>query len=450
VTDQVSDELAQMRERLATRVIAANKIGSERVAAALHAVPRHLFLPGQPPEVAYLDDAIVTKRDATGQPISSSSQPAIMAIMLDQLDLAPGHRVLEIGAGTGYNAALISHIVTPSGRVTSVDIDSELVEAARAHLASAGYSDVTIACADGAEGYPGHAPYDRIIATVGVSDLAPAWLEQAVPDARIVVPLDLRGTQVSVAFGRADPAGAAGPWTSRSLAPCGFMRMRGSHAGPERVVMLAPGLSLVLPNGMTSPGGEDLDPATLAAMLAARPVPYPTGVQAGSAQVIWGLGLWLAAREPRACRLNDDLRTDPADRPRRSADQARLAGAPLRTRGWHATVGILDSDGIAVLTAAPDPETCGTRFPGPKEPAAEEWEPDPGLLTLGTAGFGPHAAELAADLAAQVRAWGEAGRPGIAGLHIDAYPRSSPDEPASVPGALVVERPGTRFVAYHT
>ena len=105
-------------------------------------------------------------------------------------------------------------------------------------------------CADGAGGDPEHAPYDRIIATVGVSDLAPAWLAQATPPARIVVPLDVRGTQLSVAFERADPAAPAGPWMSRSLAPCGFMRMRGSLAGPERVVPLAPGLSLLLPDGM--------------------------------------------------------------------------------------------------------------------------------------------------------------------------------------------------------
>jgi len=192
----VSDEssLAQMREHLAARVITANRIGSSRVAAALRDVPRHLFLPELRPEAVYRDDAIVTKRDETGQPISSSSQPAIMAIMLDQLDLAPGHRVLEIGAGTGYNAALISHIVGPSGRVTSVDIDPELVRTAREHLARAGFAEVTVVGADGAVGDPEHAPYDRIIATVGVSDLAPAWLAQAAPawrDAVRVVAIDM-------------------------------------------------------------------------------------------------------------------------------------------------------------------------------------------------------------------------------------------------------------------
>ena len=91
--------------------------------------------------------------------------------------------------------------------MTSVDIDPDLVETAREHLACAGFGEVTVVCADGAWGYPERAPYDRIIATVGVSDLAPAWLAQAAPQARIVVPLDVRGTQVSVAFERAAPAG---------------------------------------------------------------------------------------------------------------------------------------------------------------------------------------------------------------------------------------------------
>ena len=393
----MTDELARMRERLATRVVAANRIGSERVAAALHDVPRHLFLPGQRPEAAYRDDAIVTKRDETGQPISSSSQPAIMAIMLDQLDLAPGQRVLEIGAGTGYNAALISHIVGPSGQVTSIDIDPELVATARGHLAAAGFGEVTVACADGAGGYPPRAPYDRIIATVGVSDLAPAWLEQAVPQARIVVPLDVRGTQVSVAFERADPAVPGRPWTSRSLAPCGFMRMRGSLAGPERVVVLAPGLALLLPDadGPVIDGPDTDGPVidgpviygrALADLLAGPSVRHPTGVRAGSGQVLWGLGLWLAAREPRSCHLTEERpsgRRSPA-----GGSRVRLAGAPVRGPGWHSTLGIFDGHGLAILTSDPQSDRSG-------------------LLTLDTAGFGPRAAQLAADLAAHVQAWGE-------------------------------------------
>jgi protein-L-isoaspartate(D-aspartate) O-methyltransferase len=415
----LTDELARMRERLATRVVASHRIGSERVAAALHAVPRHLFLPGQRPEAAYRDDAIVTKRDEAGQPISSSSQPAIMAIMLDQLDLALGHRVLEIGAGTGYNAALMSHIVGPSGQVTSVDIDPELVVSAREHLARAGFGEVTVVCADGAGGDPEHAPYDRIIATVGVSDLAPAWLEQAGPQARIVVPFDVRGTQLSIAFDRAAP----GRWASRSLAPCGFMRMRGSLAGPERVVPLAPGLSLLLPDGT-----PEVNAQAVAGLLAGPPTPCPTGVQAagsGSAQMFWGLGLWLAAREPRSCWLNEERQAG-----RGGVPGSRLTGAPLRGPGWHSTVGLLDGDGLAVVTS-----TAVDRS---------------GPLTLAAAGFGPRAADLAADLAEHIQAWDEAGRPGIAGLHVDAYPRASAPGLADWPGdALIMERPGTWFAVYH-
>ena len=418
----MTDELARMRERLATQVVASTRIGSERVAAALHAVPRHLFLPEQRPEVAYQNDAIVTKRDETGQPISSSSQPTIMAIMLDQLDLAPGQRVLEIGAGTGYNAALISHVVGPSGEVTSVDIDPELVGRAREHLVGAGFGDVTVVCADGAGGYPERAPYDRVIATVGVSDLAPAWLEQAVPQARIVVPLDVRGTQLSVAFEPADPADPGGPWTSRSLAPCGFMRMRGSLAGPERVVTLAPGLSLLLPDGTPRDpdlDGPDIDGPALAALLAGPSVPHPTGVRAGPAQVFWGLGLWLAAYEPRSCRLGEERSTG-----------GWLTGAPLRGPGWHSTIGLLDADGLAILAS-------------PAEPGRS------GLAALDAAGFGPGAARLAADLAAHVQAWGQAGQPGITGLHVDAYPRSSADDPGPIADALIMERPAMRFAVYH-
>src|SRR6266567_3379122 len=97
-----------------------------RVISAFQAVPRHLFLPGVPVEEAYLDDAIPTKM-ARGRAISSSSQPAIMAIMLEQLGVEPGQRVLEIGAGTGYNAALLAHIVGAGGAVVSIDIDADLV-----------------------------------------------------------------------------------------------------------------------------------------------------------------------------------------------------------------------------------------------------------------------------------------------------------------------------------
>jgi protein-L-isoaspartate(D-aspartate) O-methyltransferase len=424
VTDSTS--LAGLRERLVTQVLQTSGIRDERIAAALRDVPRHLFLPHLPPEDAYLDDAIVTKRDADGQPISSSSQPAIMAIMLDQLTLAPGQRVLEIGAGTGYNAALMQHIIGPKGTVVSVDIEADLAGEAREHLASAGYQDVTVVAADGADGYPPGAPYDRVIATVGVSDLAPAWLEQAGPGARIVVPLDVRGSQLAVAFGR---SGSGRHWVSRSIAPCGFMRMRGSLAGPERTVVLQPGLSLMLPDGLTLADGQEVDGAALAAFMDEPAARFGTGVRTSSVQVFWGLGLWLATRDRRSCGAAEER---PA-----GDDPGRLARAPLGGAELAATVGIVDSAGLAVLTAGQAPPMSAPRS---------------GQLALEVAGFGPHGAELGAALATHVRAWDAAGQPGAARLHVDAYPRSSADEPGpSADGdALLIERSATRFLVYHT
>ncbi len=448
----MSDEssLARMRERLAARVVTTTGISSVLVATAMREVPRHLFLPQLPPESAYRDDAIVTKRDADGQPISSSSQPAIMAIMLDQLDLAPGQRVLEIGAGTGYNAALMRHIVGPGGTVVSVDIDAEVAAQARDQLASAGYPDVIVVGADGAEGYLPAAPYDRVIATVGVSDLAPSWLDQLSPGGRIVVPLDVRGTQLAVAFERAalagrpdlwgapGPAGPAGPWRSVSLAPCGFMRMRGPHAGPERTVFLQPGLSVMLPDGLRLADGKPVDAEALDGYLAGPPVELSTGVRAGSMRIVWGLGLWLAARDPRSCAVTEERPAGARGSRPSPAGAYRLGRAPFRQRGLRVTGGIVDSGGIALLTGSPASSrgsAAGTA---------------PGLLTLEVAGFGPHASELAAGLAAHVRAWDQAGQPGEAGLHVDAYPRASAAEPGPAGDGLLIERPSTRFVVYQS
>jgi protein-L-isoaspartate(D-aspartate) O-methyltransferase len=424
----VSDEIARRRERLATRVVSATGVSDDRIAAALREVPRHLFLPHLPPESAYRDEAIVTKRDDAGLPISSSSQPAIMAIMLDQLALAPGLRVLEIGAGTGYNAALMQHIVGPSGAVVSIDIDTDVASQAREHLARAGYPDVTVVAADGAEGYPQAAPYDRVIATVGVSDLASSWRDQTGPGGRIVVPLDVRGTQLAVAFERAGD----GAWTSVSLRPCGFMRMRGAQAGPERTVVLSPGLSVMLPDGLTLADGQDVDAEALAAYLAGPPVRLATGVRTRSQFGFSWLALWLATKDPRSCAMTQE-------RPGPGAPGAfRLVRAPVRHRGVRFTAGIIDSGGLAVLTADPAK---------PKTPVTPEPSQGSAPRTLEVTGFGPRAPELAAALAAHVQAWDEAGQPGADGLRIDAYPHDQ------VAGAArdrpLIERPSMKFAVYH-
>jgi len=99
--------------------------------AAFRAVPRHVFLPGEKLETIYADEAIAIKHDSDGSVLSSSSQPTMMAIMLRQLRLEKGDNVLEIGTGTGYNAAIMQHIVGETGYVTSIELDNQLADQAR-------------------------------------------------------------------------------------------------------------------------------------------------------------------------------------------------------------------------------------------------------------------------------------------------------------------------------
>src|SRR5262249_17070828 len=153
---------------------------------------------------AYRYDAVIpTHFDDSGLPISSSSAPNIMATMLEQLDIAPGMRVLEIGAGTGYNAALLGRLVGDSGTVTSIDLDPPVVAEAREHLRAAGVANVRVGAGDGWLGAPLDDPFDRIIATVGVWEVSPHWFDQLRPGGVLVLPLWLRpGVQVSVALVR--------------------------------------------------------------------------------------------------------------------------------------------------------------------------------------------------------------------------------------------------------
>ena len=138
-------------------------------------------------DAAYTDQALVTKIDPISKhPSSSSSQPSLMAMKLEALDLHPGQRVLEIGAGTGYNAALIAFLVGATGRVVSIDIDNDLVEKAAQHLATASIEGVQVVYGDGLQGYPDAAPYDRFLATGSFRRFPHAWLDQLVPGGKLV------------------------------------------------------------------------------------------------------------------------------------------------------------------------------------------------------------------------------------------------------------------------
>jgi protein-L-isoaspartate(D-aspartate) O-methyltransferase len=177
---------------------------SPELAAAFAAVPREAFVPegfqrrdgiwAKPGDrdflaLVYRDDVLVTKlRGRT--PVSSSSQPSLMAIMIMALDVRPGLRILEIGAGTGYNAALLASL---GATVTSVDVQPDVADRARAALARAGIGGVRVVHGDGYAGAPG-AVFDRVIVTVGVAGVSPHWLDQLTPGSVVIAPIEHAGT----------------------------------------------------------------------------------------------------------------------------------------------------------------------------------------------------------------------------------------------------------------
>src|SRR5262249_46416544 len=286
-------EASTLHRALIDALIGRGALGDSRIEAAFRAVPRHLFLPGIPLDEVYRDQAIPTKI-VDGEAISSSSQPEMMAIMLEQLELEPGLSVLEIGAGTGYNAALMAHVVGEAGAGATVRFGAGLLGGARAHLAAAGFERIRVVLGDGGLGYPDGAPYDRIILTVGAWDIAPAWREQLRPGGRLVLPLTVGGSQKSVAFVRAEDE-----LVSASVKDCAFVRLRGAFAGPPTRVFLGGTLDLRL--HVRDPLAVDAGAAC--ALLRGAAVDLPTGVKLPGREAYGGLVLWLALREPGFCWL---------------------------------------------------------------------------------------------------------------------------------------------------
>jgi protein-L-isoaspartate(D-aspartate) O-methyltransferase len=218
-----------LNEKMVDSLRARQGLLDRTVEAAFRAVPRHVFLPEEKLETVYTDEAIAIKRDADGTVLSSSSQPTMMAIMLRQLRLQRGDNVLEIGTGTGYNAAVMQHIVGETGYVTSIELDNQLADQARRNLQRMNIgNNVNVVAADGAQGYAPRASYDRIMATAATWDIPPAWIKQLKPDGLLVAPMWIEGMQVSAAFALQDDGTLYSP---RNL-PCAFISMRGVAAGP--------------------------------------------------------------------------------------------------------------------------------------------------------------------------------------------------------------------------
>jgi protein-L-isoaspartate(D-aspartate) O-methyltransferase len=225
----VRDVVAGQRMAMVDELLRRSALLTFGVEQAFRSVPRDVFLPRVPLEDVYTADrAVTTRLDNRGVPISSSSAPTIMAVMLERLACERGDHVLEVGTGTGYNAALLAHLVGTEGSVLSMELDADIAEHASAVLREFGFA-VDVRVGDGWLGAADAAPFDRVIVTAGVWDVSPAWAGQLRDGGRLVVPLWIGpGFELAVSFARDRDR-----LVSTSVDWCGFMRLRGPHAGPE-------------------------------------------------------------------------------------------------------------------------------------------------------------------------------------------------------------------------
>ncbi|MHA6630815.1 methyltransferase, FxLD system [Pseudonocardia sichuanensis] len=392
-------DAARARTGMVDALRDAGRVCSPAVEEAFRAVPRHLFLPGLGLAEAYADEAVAVQF-AGGVATSSASQPSMMAIMLEQLDVRPGHRVLEIGAGTGYNAALLARLVGAAGAVTSVDIDEDLVDRAAVHLASAGVEGVELVAGDGALGHPTGAPYDRIVLTVGSDDVRPEWPAQLAPGGRLLLPLAVRGSQLSTAF----DLGSDGILRSHSVRSCAFIRLRGAAASPDATTRLdGLGVALQVPDD-----GPQPDAAAVAGALADPRGHRDCTVALGPADVWDGFGLWLALTEPGACRL---LAVEPETA---LPDDLLPLGASSGTVGLVAAPGAIP--GVAAVVLGGD-----DRAP------------------LRVRASGPSGDALAERLLAALERWAAVERPGAPDWRFVAVPRGT-DVELPEPAAVVEKR----------
>lgn len=215
---RVRSPMSPERDRMVELQLRRRGIRDERVLAALGRVPRELFVPVAERAAAYSDNALPIGH---GQTIS---QPYMVARICEDLRLAGGERVLDVGAGSGYQAAVLAEL---AAEVVAVERIPELAEQARSNLAAAGYARVEVVVGDGTLGVPERAPFDAIAVAAAAPEPPPALYEQLAEGGRLVVPVGERWEQVLLVVEQ----GAAGRKVRCSI-PCRFVPLVGERGFP--------------------------------------------------------------------------------------------------------------------------------------------------------------------------------------------------------------------------
>jgi len=212
------DEFCQARQRMVASQLRGRGITDQRVLAAMAKVPRHCFVGGED-RAAYDDTPLPI---GGGQTIS---QPYMVAVMTEALGLRGDGKVLEVGTGSGYQAAVLAEL---SRQVYSVERRPELAECAQRLLRELGYDNVEVVVGDGTLGLPEHAPYDGIIVTAATPSLPPQWTEQLAEGGRIVAPVGDRWSQVLTIVTK-----EGGELRQRTGVGCVFVPLIGRYGFPE-------------------------------------------------------------------------------------------------------------------------------------------------------------------------------------------------------------------------
>ncbi|MGW0874289.1 methyltransferase, FxLD system [Streptomyces sp. NPDC002740] len=367
-------EAIRLRNALVDKIQADGHARTPAVETALRTVPRHLFVPQAPLSDAYANAPVNIKYDTDGTSISCASQPDVVALMLDQLQAQPGERILELGTGTGYNAALIGHIVGPDGHVTTLDVDDDLVQGARDHLAATGFTHVEALTRDGALGHAEGTPYDRIIATVGAHGIPHAWLEQLAPGGRLVTPQRLKGSvSRSIVYEERD-----GRWVSCGSQMNTFMPLRRGIADDDRrVVPLAADGTVRL----QAPAGQQIDADALAGVLDQPRTEEWTGMTVRAMESPEWMELFVSCSLP--CGLI------------RMLFPATAKGTVLAEDPYPSSTAAVDKGAVTYLARR----------------LSEEKTPEGGRLwEFGVIGHGPGSEELATKVAHAIRIWDRAYR----------------------------------------